>query len=792
MNQESKRLNALHQYKILDTDAQHEYDSITRLASAICKTPVALISFIDDKRQWMKSVIGMDIKEAPLDISICKTTIQSNLLLEITDTHKDDRFNQLPHISGPDGVRFYAGQPLTTPEGENIGTICVLDYEPRQLEEHQKDALKILSNEVMAHLEVAKKNRELEALLRQATSFQNLFNNSTEIHCIIDSEGTIEFINDSIYPLLGYTVEEALSKNIWDFSLPGERDRVMPAVYEEIAKGKRAFRLETQAITKSGHVRWFEWSDVINDGKWLVNGRDITERKENEKKLETLSVAVEKSAAGVIIRNAKSEIEWLNAAAEKIIGYTLSELEGRTFGDLLVGERTDRSLLITAKQLLAKNKPYETEALLYKKDRTPIWIFSSNNPLTNEMGEVEKQVSVIVDITARKHAEEQLIKTREDAIELSKAKENFLSVMSHEMRTPLNAVIGMTRILIDEEPLERQQNNLNILKFSAENLLTLINDVLDFTKIETGNLHLEGVPVNIRELASQTIESLKFKTEEKGVDVSFEVDKHLPEHIVGDSTRLYQIFMNLLGNAVKFTEKGEVKLKLIKEEETDNEVKIKFEVSDTGIGIPENRLDSIFEAYTQAEMDTSRKYGGTGLGLAITQKLIFLHQSEIAVKSELGKGTTFYFSITFLKPSPSAPILLAPEKQIPLFKHLLVVDDNAINRLLAKKVLDKWSIKVDFAENGLEAIDKVKETDYDMVLMDIHMPVMGGIEAVKLIRAMEGKKYQELPIIALTGSVGSSSKEKFASEGMNDFVLKPFEPNHLYKKITDNLIEALV
>ncbi|MEJ6980616.1 PAS domain S-box protein [Pedobacter sp. P351] len=792
MNQELKRLDALKKYQILDTESEHQYDSIMRLASHICKTPVALISFIDDKRQWMKSIMGIDVKEAPLDIAICKTTIQNDFLLEVPDTQKDQRFANYPHVAGPDGVRFYAGHPLTTTDGINIGTICVLDYQPRALEQYQKDALKILANEVMAHLELAEKNRELEKLLQQATSFQNLFNNSTEIHCIINSDGVIEFINDSIYSLLGYTVKEAMSKNIWDFTLPGERERVMPAVYEEIARGKTAFRLETRVITKAGQVKWFEWSDVINDDKWLVNGRDITERKESEEKLKTLSVAVEKSAAGVIIRNSRSEIEWLNAAAENIIGYKLTELKGRTFGDLLVGEKTDRTLLAKAKQLLAQIKPYETEALLYKKDRTPIWIFSSNNPLTNEAGKVEKQVSVIVDITARKHAEEQLIKTREDAIGLSKAKENFLSVISHEMRTPLNAVIGMTSILIDEEPLERQLNNLNILKFSAQKLLTLINDVLDFTKIETGNLQLESVPVDLRELASKTIESLKFKTEGKSVVVNFEVDDNLPKEVLGDSTRLYQIFMNLLGNAVKFTEKGEVKLKVIKKEETDTDVNVKFEVSDTGIGIPADKLDSIFEAYTQAEMDTSRKYGGTGLGLAITQKLILLNQSSIGVKSELGKGTTFDFSITFPKVLTSATKILYPEQQAPLFKHLLVVDDNAINRLLARKVLDKWSVKVDFAENGLEAIEKVKAGSYDMVLMDIYMPVMGGFEAVRLIRALSGKKYQELPIIALTGSVGEGSKEMFVKKGMNDFILKPFEPSHLYKKITKNLVAELI
>lgn len=789
IEEELKRLMALESYEIFHSEPDEDYDCITNLASYICKTPVALINFLDDKVQWTKSKIGMDLDEIPKEISFCQHTIKNDFLFEVNDSLKDIRFKDNPLVTKTGGIRYYAGVPLVAPGGERIGALCVIDFQPNQLDEQQKTALKVLAKEVISHLEVRKKNRLLERMLKEAQAFENLFNNSNEIHCITDAEGKIEYTNDSVEQLLGYSPSEVLGKTIWDFCLPEERDRVMPRVYEQIAAGKTRFLIETTVLTKYGEVRWFEWSDVLKDGKWLANGRDITERKEHELKLNTLSLAVEKSSAGVIIRNAQSEIEWFNAAAESVIGYGLSELQGKTFGDLLVGPQTDVSILGLAKEHNAAMKPYEVEIILYKKDATPVWVFISNNPVFGSDGKLERQIGIIIDITERKHAEVQLIKTREDAINLSKAKENFLSVMSHEMRTPLNAVIGMARILKDEDPLDRQRDNLNILDFSAQNLLTLINDVLDFTKIETGNLQLESQPIDIRSLVSKTIESLKFKTQENSVKVIYEIDNRIPQLILGDSTRLYQIFMNLLGNAVKFTKEGEIKLSISLEKDNIDNLDIKFEISDTGIGIPKDKLVSIFDAYTQAETDTSRKYGGTGLGLAITKKLVALHQSTIYVESKLGEGTTFYFSLSLPKAESNDKSIL-DEIESPLHAKILVVDDNTINRLLAKKILKKWSVETDFAENGLEAVNKVKENNYDLVLMDIHMPIMGGMEAALTIR--QDERYQSLPIIALTGSVLSPNSENFSKSGMDDFVLKPFEPSILYKKIKQHLAKATV
>ncbi|WP_207421395.1 PAS domain S-box protein [Desertivirga brevis] len=789
MNEEN-RLKKLRSYRILDTLPENIYDNITKLASFICKTPVAIIAFIDDKRYWIKSQVGLDgITEVPRSISVCQTTLYEDTLLEVQDLKLDSRFSELPNVKMEAGTRFYAGCPLITEDGVSLGTLCVNDYQPRQLSEEQRTALQTLAREVVAHLECSKKTRALKKSLKRSRRFEELFNNSNGIHCITDNKGVIEFINSSVTTLLGYKEDEMLKQKIWNYCREGEKGLIMPEVNNLVNRGESRFSIETIVISKSGEQKWINWSGVVKNNKWLLNGTDITKRKENEARIKTLSVALEKAAAGVVIRNAAGEIEWMNASAEEIIGYQLAELEGRTFGNLLVGSKTDMVVVEKARKAVNEGKPYELEMVLYRKDKTPVWVLTSTNPLFDESGNFVKQVSILVDVTDRKLAEEQLIKTREDAIKLSKAKENFLSVMSHEMRTPLNAVVGMTRILKQEDPLERQKKNLEILEFSSQNLLTLINDVLDFTKIETGNLQLEAVPVDIQKLATQTVESLKFKAEGKTLDIKYELDPALPKFILGDSTRLYQIFMNLLGNAVKFTEQGEVKLYMLQEKQTEEEVSIRFEISDTGIGIPANKIKSIFDAYTQADTDTARKYGGTGLGLTITKKLIALHSSSIQVESELGKGSKFYFGITFPKVKTLAPVKEVVQ-DAPLKGDVLVVDDNQINRILARKVLERWQLKVDFAENGLEAINKVKEKEYQLVLMDVHMPVMDGLEATEVLRSMPEERFRTLPVIALTGSVMSGEENKYFNAGMNDYVLKPFEPSVLYKKIYPYLMES--
>jgi CheY-like chemotaxis protein len=369
-------------------------------------------------------------------------------------------------------------------------------------------------------------------------------------------------------------------------------------------------------------------------------------------------------------------------------------------------------------------------------------------------------------------------------LQLNRAKDMFISVMSHEIRTPLNAVIGMSHLLLNDSPMPSQTDNLSILKFSAENLMSLINDVLDFTKIETGNIELEKANVDLRDMVNSISASMQYKAAENKIYLKQSIDEAIPLLVIGDRARLTQILLNLVSNSVKFTSSGGVNIDLKVIEDNEKSVRIRFAVSDTGIGIANNKLNTIFESFKQAEADTTRNYGGTGLGLAISKRLIELHDSRINVDSVLGQGSTFWFTITFNKIEDNT-VKDKNKVEAELNVNVLVVDDNQINRLLINKVLKKWGASAEFAENGIEAIEKLElHKNFDVVLMDINMPLMGGLEATGIIRSKSDPYFQKLPIIALTASALSNQMGQIEDAGMNDYILKPFDPKSLYDKLS--------
>jgi signal transduction histidine kinase/CheY-like chemotaxis protein len=395
----------------------------------------------------------------------------------------------------------------------------------------------------------------------------------------------------------------------------------------------------------------------------------------------------------------------------------------------------------------------------------------------------------------------QLIIAKEEAERSSRAKADFLSTMSHEIRTPLNGVLGMINILLLEEPREDQLDKISTMKFSAENLLSLINDILDFNKIDEGKLKLENIEFSLHELAYNLKAGFMPQAKSKNINFVLELDSELPEYIVGDPTRLAQVLNNLLGNAVKFTEKGEVKLMIKSQELKNGNVEIVFSVIDTGIGIAPEQLQNIFDSFSQASSDTTRKYGGSGLGLAITKKLLEIMNSKITVKSKMGFGSEFTFRIQtkavarIEKAKPLAEEARQPaEHGINKSKSkaqslaglkILLVEDNLINTRIARQILEKWDIRVDHAQDGQIAVNKFKPGKYDLILMDLHMPNMDGYDATRAIR----EKDTEIPIVALTAAVKIQDKDKVLEAGMNEFVSKPFKPAELHQLIKKLTLE---
>ncbi|MGA3014502.1 MAG: response regulator [Bacteroidales bacterium] len=371
-------------------------------------------------------------------------------------------------------------------------------------------------------------------------------------------------------------------------------------------------------------------------------------------------------------------------------------------------------------------------------------------------------------------------------IEEDLAKTQFLSTMSHEIRTPLNAIINTINLLIAEEPRKDQLDDMNVLKFSAENLLKLINEILDYSKIDAGKIEFEEIDFNIRKLISGIKQSLQYGMVKNGTKLDCYIEEKVPAFIVGDSVRLAQIFFNLVGNALKFTEKGKVTLTAEVSQEMEDNIELKFIISDTGIGIPQEKQKDIFEAFTQATTSTTRKYGGTGLGLAITRMLIEKQGGRIELKSKPKEGSTFSVYLTFKKSKKAQAEEMQGSAQIHSLEgiNVLVVEDNEINQNIVTRLLKKWNAVTDTAENGKIAVQKVMENQYQLVLMDLHMPEMNGYDAARKIRGMEGDYYKTLPILAVTASAFAEDRKKICASGMNGFVIKPFHPVELNSKIS--------
>ena len=377
---------------------------------------------------------------------------------------------------------------------------------------------------------------------------------------------------------------------------------------------------------------------------------------------------------------------------------------------------------------------------------------------------------------------------RDAAVQAMEAKTNFLSTVSHELRTPLYAVTGLTHLLLEENPSENQKEHLRALKFSGDYLLNFINDILHINKIDADKLEPLAIEFNLKKVLKEVIDSLQQSAKENQTKIVLDYDDAIPSHLMGDPLKLSQIFMNLVGNALKFTKNGEVKViaKLINKEEED--ISLYFEVADTGIGIAKDQQVHIFEGFEQGSIQINREYGGTGLGLTIVKSLLGLFGSQIQLESELGKGSRFFFDLKLKsKDSLVDDIPFEITEQNYEFKglHLLIVEDNKINQVITKKMLLKKDITSDIANNGTEAIALAKENNYDAILMDIHMPGISGEEATIEIRKFD----KEVPIIALTAISLDDSLESFFAAGCDDVVTKPFKPEVFYQKIGENIFD---
>lgn len=679
--EEIKRLQTLLSFNILDTPPQEEFDSLVKLISFICDSPIAIISMIDDKRQWYKAKVGIPINEVPRDETFCRYTLEQDDLLEITEAREDERVKNNPRVTAHEGIRFYAGVNIKASNGYKIGTVCVVDTKPKELNSEQKQALKLVADQTMILLEARKRNQELTKEL-----------------------------------------EEILNNKVKE-------------TQRQLLQRKTEYILLLRAIRKS-------------------------------------SAVVEFSPEGII----KS----INDNFLNMIGYTRNELQGSPHKVLLFEEQIPKNVEFWAS--LRNGNSHAGRLKRKHKDGSEVWIQATYNPIPDHNNNVTRVIKIAQEITKEIEAEKAMRNAKELAENLNIQKDNFIANMSHEIRTPIHAILGFTELLLELENDSTKKSYLRSVKTAGDNLLYVINDILDLSKIEAGIIMLEKEFFDLSNVVKNVFSILHLKAHQKKIVFNYHIDPAVNLYLSGDQNRLSQILINLLGNAIKFTSSGSVELYIKSLKLADGRATLQFKITDTGIGIPADKIETIFDRFSQAQEDTSRTFGGTGLGLNISRQLIERMGGVISVESVEGKGSVFCFYLPFEIGEP----VLINQKDEPVNKpgkkangKILLCEDNELNQRLIKAILGENGYTIDLAENGEKGLKLAEEDAYDLILMDIQMPLMDGYETTLRIRDITAT----VPIVALTANFMLAERAKCFEHGMNDYLSKPFSKEDLLKKV---------
>ncbi len=1024
---EKERLKALKNYDILNSISEEDFDRITELASIICDVPISLVSLIDENRQWFKSKKGIDASETSRDLAFCQYAIMDSAIMEVEDATKDERFKENAFVTDDPNVRFYAGYPLIDPDGYALGTLCVIDREPKVLTGPQKRALQLLGQEVLSLIVERKQKEELR-------NFERIFNLSNDLLFVGGADGFFKKINPAFEKVFGWDKQHLLNTSTFEFIHPDDIASTHGEL-EKLGKGGSTLNYVQRFKAKSGEYRSIQWTSSPDPatGNIFGIGRDVTDEKLRGQRLvaseERLRAFFENSLGLMCTHDLEGNFLSVNSAGAGILGYSLTEILQKSLFDIVPAARHDllRAYLQKIKETGSGNGQMVTR---HKDGAYRIWMF--NNVLQKNANDDDYVIGNAIDITERHHLEEDLKRTKEmleetnkvarvggwevdvakskifwtdvtkqihgvapdfepdmveginfykegdsrdkiaKAIELALsecrpfdlelqiitlqgkelwvrvlgnadfengkckrlygtfqdidekkkadealitekarlsafvehspaavamldnemnyiavsnrwlddyeltgqniigiphftvfpnikqeikdriqlvllggvektdedkivngdeelfiswemrpwfqfdgtiggmmiftqnvtamvkqreelktakiqaeqaniAKSEFLANMSHEIRTPLNGVIGFTDLVLKTKLNETQQQYLTIVNQSADILLGIITDILDFSKIEAGKLEMNVEKCDLYELCSQATDIITYQVQRKGLEMLLNISPELPRFIWTDAVRLKQILVNLLGNSAKFTDKGEIELKIEPLASTDGETTIRFEVRDTGIGIKADKLSKIFEAFAQEDSSTTKKYGGTGLGLTISNKLLALMGSRLQLQSTVGKGSIFFFDVTLKTESGEALVLDNLDK----IKNVLIVDDNDNNRLILSRMLLLSGIRSVEARNGSEALQLLSDGGrYDAAIIDYHMPVMDGLQTIRKIRNDIDKQQNELPVVFLHSSSDDSTIIKACEElKINNRLTKPAKIQDIYSAL---------
>ncbi len=807
--QEAKRLAALRRYDILDTPAESAFDDLTRLASQICSTPIALVALLDEKRQWFKSRVGLELPHLPRNDSFCSYTILQNDLLVVEDAILDERFADNPLVISGLQMRFYAGMPLATGDGFNVGTLCVIDRGPRALTGEQKEALKSLSRQVVSQLELRRhlvelarsveEHKRTEDRLRTSEAFYQMLVETLPQHIIRkDMQGRFTFANRKFCNLIGKPLNEVLGRTDFDL-FPVE----MASKYhrDDLRVMSTLENLDTiEAHRAPSGERLFV--HVVKTPLYDALGRiigiqgifwDVSSRKKTEEALayerDLLRALLDNIPDRIYFKDVESRfIRCSNSMALRLGLDDPKKVVGKTDFDFHPEEKAqefyedEQRIILTGKPLI--NKLEEQTDL----DAKPIWASVTKVPIYNQNGHVTGLIGISRDVTQLKQAEEAMEQARDAALESARVKSQFLANMSHEIRTPMNAITGMTGLLLDTKLNQEQREFVSTIRDSTLTLLEVVNEILDFSKIEAGKLTLEIIDFELRDAVESTVEMLAENAQKKGLELNCWMDQDVPNRLRGDPGRFRQVVANLLSNAIKFTERGEVLVRVSKGMETSRTVAVKIEVSDTGVGIPPKAVPRIFQSFTQADGSTTRKYGGTGLGLTISKQLVELMAGEIGFESTVNKGSLFWIKLPFEKQppanEPSPPFDGAGLAGI----RVLVVSQAQTSCRILHDQLSHLKMADSHASNDTQALELLRRAAADghpfhLAIFDMDLGEMDGLTLAQTIKADTALAPTRL--LALTSLGHRLTTSTMQEMGISACLVKPVRQSRLFDCLFD-------
>ena len=627
--------------------------------------------------------------------------------------------------------------------------------------------------------------------------FQALVEASAQIVWITNAAGELAEETPSWQAFTGQTFEEYRGMGWGDALHPEQRERVVASWKQCIANQTTAQTLVRTRHT-SGGWRWvamraapFRNAAGEVEG-WIGMSLDFTEQKQaaedlrqSETRYRALVAHLPNGAAFEVDHDLRYRVA--DGQALREAGLSPADLEGKTLEEALGAEMATLYAPLYRQTLAGTPFQFEHQA----HDRT---YMTRGVPLHNKAGNIYAALAVSYDISERKEVEEALLRAKEAAEQAARAKEDFLSHMSHEIRTPLNAVVGLANLLLQQNTDATRTEHLQTLKFSADNLRMLVDDILDFSKLQAGKVTLDETPVRLSELLDSLQKAHQPHARQQGTDLVVHLDSTLPEHVLLDQLKLSQVLNNLLSNALKFTQDGQVRLAVSLRENPaalsqGHQLLIDFSVQDTGIGIAPDQLATIFEVFVQADSSTARQFGGTGLGLSITQGLLELMGSRIEVESQPEVGSRFFFTLPVSTTGKQEDTTAEPLPKADFSDlRVLLVEDLAVNRMVFQQFLRHWwQVQADEAANGEEAVTMAQHKQYDLILMDVRMPVMDGYEATRTIRALPDDRYQQVPIIALTADTANELQKHVPASLFTDVITKPFVPEWAQQTILRHL-----